>query len=682
MGGHFSGRRAVAAVALVVALLGAYGPALRGDFLWDDDFYVSANPLLRDAGGLVRIWTEPSASPQYYPLTFTTLWLDYRVWERDPLGYHLANVLLHALSALLLVRLLGRLEVPGAWLAALVWALHPLQVESVAWITERKNTLSGVLVLAAALAFLRFEGIGRPSRGSARWAALSATLFAGALLSKSVTAGLPVVLAVLVVWKRGRLPRRTIPWLAGMLAVGAAYGVATAWLEVHQVGAQGGEWALGPAERIVLSGQVFWFYLGKLVWPWPLSFSYGRWTVDASSWWQWLPAAAALGVTALAWAGRRRRGGALVALLVYGVMLFPALGFLNVYPMRYAWVADHFQYLAGIAPVALAVAAAASVARSDPVRTPALSTAARPAALLVLLLLGWRTWSEAHDYRDLETLWRSTLRTAPRAWLASYNLGKMLAARGETEEAIPLFRRTLDVKPDHADAHNEIGNILLNRGEIDAALAEYEKARSLDPTWPITWFNLGSAREAAGDLAGAEDAFRKAIRHAPVVAYRYRGGVSPLPWRAHVRLGRILAGDGRPDGAAEQFRLASEANPESAEPLVALGTVLAGQGRADAAERAYRDALAREPTYALAHYNLGLLLDDRGDASGALASYRAAVAAAPDLAAAWNNLAVTLYRTGDLTGAREAAVRAARLGLAPHPDFARALGIVPDRGGR
>jgi tetratricopeptide (TPR) repeat protein len=662
MEGVPSKNRAAAAALLVAALFAAYSPALRGGFLWDDDFYVSANPTLRGAAGLVRIWTDPGANPQYYPLTFTTLWIDHAIWGLDPLGYHVGNVLLHALSAVLLFLLLSRLSVPGAWLAAAVWALHPLQVESVAWITERKNTLSGVLALGAALALLRFEGIGRKSPGSNRWALLAAVLFGGALLSKSVTASVPAVIAVLLVWKLGRVPRRSIPWLSAMLAAGAAYGIVTAWLEVHQVGAQGEEWGIGPAGRLVLSGQIFCFYLGKLVWPYPLSFSYGRWPVDPASWIHWVPVAAAAVLAVAAWTLRRRVGGGpLVALLAYGITLFPALGFLNVYPMRYAWVADHFQYLAGIAPIALLAALANRIPR--------------PAALALLAVLGIRSWSEAHEYRDLETLWRSTIETAPRAWIAPYNLGKMLSNRGETEAALPLFRRTLEIKPDHADAHNEIGNILLQRGEVVAALAEYETARRLDPAWPITWFNLGSAREGAGDLRGAEEAFREAIRHAPVVARRYKGGVSPMPWRAHVRLGRILAGSGRPGEAAEQFRLAGEANPTSAEPMVALGNLLADGGRLDEAERAYREAIAREPREALGHYNLGLLLEQRGDPGGAIASYRQAVAASASFAPAWNNLAVALYRTGDVRGAREAAIRAARLGQAPHPDFAKALGL-------
>jgi tetratricopeptide (TPR) repeat protein len=356
-----------------------------------------------------------------------------------------------------------------------------------------------------------------------------------------------------------------------------------------------------------------------------------------------------------------------VVILVYGIILFPALGFLNVYPMRYAWAADHFQYLAGIAPTALAAAFLVS-------RVPRRQAGA--VAALLLALAGWRSWAEAHDYRDLETLWWSNMATAPSAWLAPYNLGKMLAARGETGEALELFRRTLAVKPDHADAHNEIGNILLGRGEVQAATAEYEAARALDPRWPITWFNLGSAREAAGDLDAAEEAFREAIRWSPVVANRYRGGVPPFPWRAHLRLGRILAKRGMADEAAEQFRLAAETNPEGAEPLVALGNVLAERGRRDDAERALREALTRSPDDPLAHYNLGLLRDEAGDTAGAVASYRAAVSAAPEFAAAWNNLAVALYRSGDLEGARAAALRAARLGLAPHPEFARALGLT------
>lgn len=667
MDGVKGARTWAAAAALGVVLLAAYAPALRGDFLWDDDFYVSRNPVLQGADGLFRIWFDPGANPQYYPLTFTTFWIEHLFWGLDPFGYHLGNVLLHAAGALLLGLLLRRLEVPGALVAAAVWALHPLQVESVAWITERKNTLSGLLAFGSALAFFRFAGVGdeRDAPKSTRWAALAALLYAGALLSKSVTASLPAVLAVLLVWKKGRLPRRAVPWLLGMLAVGAIYGVGTAWLEVHQVGAQGNEWALGPAGRLVLSGKIFWFYLGKIVWPVPLSFSYGLWEIDPSRALSWIPLLAAAAVAVgCAVAARKGRGGPLVALLAYGITLSPALGFLNVYPMRYAYVADHFQYLAGIAPIALLVAASARLLRGH---------AALPVAAAVLALLSWRSWVEAREYRDLDTLWRETLRTSPRAWLASWNLGKTLAERGEFEEAEALFRKTLEIKPDHADARNEIGTIRLQEGNVDEALAEFEAARALDPEWPITWFNLGSAREAAGDLAGAEDAFREAIRHAPRIVNRYRGGVSPLPWRAEVRLARLLLAAGRTEDAAEALRGATASNPRAAEPHALLGNLHAAAGRSAEAERAYREALARDPRDPLAHYNLGLLLDERGDVRGAASAYRAAVTASPGMAVAWNNLAVALFHAGDVAGAREAASRAAALGLPPHPDFARAL---------
>ena len=358
-----SGRWPLAAVfGLVwVVTFAAYFPALMGGLLWDDAGHVT-RPDLQSWSGLARIWFEVGATQQYYPLLHSAFWLEHRFWGEATFGYHLVNVLWHATSACLLVAILRRLMVPGAVLAAFFFALHPVGVESVAWIAEQKNTLSTVFYLAAALAWLRFED----ERRSARYAA--ATLwFVAALLTKTVTATLPAALLVIAWWRRGRLSWRgdvlpLLPWFA----VGVGAGLFTAWFERTSIGAQGADFNLGLVERGLLAGRIFWFYLGKLVWPADLMFFYPRWHVDAAAVWQYLfPVAALALVGGLVWWTRRGRGrGLLAAALLYGGTLFPVLGFMNVYPFVFSYVADHFQYLASLSFFALIAAGLMGAGRS------------------------------------------------------------------------------------------------------------------------------------------------------------------------------------------------------------------------------------------------------------------------------------------------------------------------------
>src|SRR5437870_3711674 len=380
-----AGGSAAPALALVLLVVATYLPALRAGFIWDDDAYVTANATLRSFDGLRRIWLEPGAVPQYYPLTFTSLWLDYHLWGLHPLGYHLVNVLLHAANAILVWLVGRRLALPGAWFAAAVFAVHPVHVESVAWVTERKNVLSGALYLAAFLAYLRAAGGARGAYG------LALGLFVGALLAKTVTCTLPVVLLLVLWWRNGRVD---VAPLLPFFVLGAAAGFVTAWTEGHHVGATGELWRLSLPDRCLIAGRALWFYAAKLAWPHPLAFIYARWHVDAAVWWQYLfPLAAAATVAALHLARGRIGSGPLVAALCYVATLAPAPGFVNVYPMRYSFVADHFHYLASLPPIALAAAGATRLPRPQVIGAG------------VLLALGTLAWRQALVYRDAETIW-------------------------------------------------------------------------------------------------------------------------------------------------------------------------------------------------------------------------------------------------------------------------------------
>ena len=324
----------------------AYLPTLRNGFIWDDDQYITGDATLRSLDGLRRIWLEPGAVPQYYPLTFTTFWIQYHLGGAQPFGYHLVNVLLHSAGVVLLFLVLRRLRLPGAWMAAAIFAIHPMQVESVAWATERKNLLAGLFFFAAFLAYLQAEPADdADSPARIRWRPYLASLglFAGALLSKSVACSLPAVLLLVIWWRRGNVGRRTALRLAPMFAVGIAMAAMTVWMERHHVGAQGREFALSFLDRCLIAGRALWFYAQTLLWPHRLTFIYPRWSINAHIWWQYLFPVAALAVIVGLYAARERFGrGPLVATLCYVGSLAPALGFIDVYPMRYSFVADHF----------------------------------------------------------------------------------------------------------------------------------------------------------------------------------------------------------------------------------------------------------------------------------------------------------------------------------------------------
>ena len=275
MTARLSPRAWLALAGIYVAVAAAYFPALRGGLLWDDDAHLT-RPELRSLSGLGRIWFELGATQQYYPILHTAFWVEHRLWGDATLGYHLINVLLHATAAGLFFLLLRRLAVPGAWLAGLIFALHPVGVESVAWISEQKNTLSTVCYLLAAWAILDFDSTRRR-----RSYLLGLVLFALALLSKSVTATLPAALLVVYWWRRGRLSwRKDILPLLPFFALALAAGLFTAWVERHVLGAEGADYALGFPARCLLAGRVVWFYLGKLLWPANLIFIYPRWEVS------------------------------------------------------------------------------------------------------------------------------------------------------------------------------------------------------------------------------------------------------------------------------------------------------------------------------------------------------------------------------------------------------------------
>jgi Tfp pilus assembly protein PilF len=514
-----AGRLALGFAALVLLTFIAYLPVLQGGFIWDDEVYVTQNALVRTWEGLGRIWFQPQASLQYYPLTFTTFWLEYRLFGVQPLGYHVVNVLLQGVNAGLLWLVLRRLALPAAWITAAVFALHPVHVESVAWIAELKNLQSGLFYLLALLVYLGLVVPDAPDgdrfRISARTRyALAFVAFLGALASKTVTSTFPAAVLVLLWWKRGRVTGADLARLVPFVLVGTAAATTTSWFEVHRVHAQGAEWALSPAERILVAGRAWWFYVAKVLLPVRLTFIYPRWTIDPGQWWQWLFPLAAAAVLGLLWALRVRLGRApLAAMLYFTITVAPALGFVNVYPMRYSFVADHFQYLASVGVIALVIGVV--VALGTRLAATRALVLVRTVSAALLLVLGIAVWRQATVYRTLETLWRDTLAKNPSAWMAHDNLGLLLFDQGKLDEAAEHFRETLRLQPGFTEALYNLGNVALARGRLDEARDLYERTLRAQPRLAEAHNNLGNVYLYQGRIAQSIEQYEQALALTP-----------------------------------------------------------------------------------------------------------------------------------------------------------------------
>jgi tetratricopeptide (TPR) repeat protein len=611
---------------LVILALAAYQSVWHAGFIWDDDAHVTP-PGLRSLHGLWRIWFEPGATQQYYPALYSAFWLEHRLWGDATSWYHLANVILHACAACLFLCVLRRLSVPGAFLACALFVVHPVCVESVAWVSEQKNTLSAVFYMAAALVYLRFD---RGRRPVAYAAAL--VLFALALLSKSVTSTLPAALLVVLWWKRGRLTWKgdVLP-LAPWLALGAAAGAMTSWMERTRVGASGAAYGLSAMDRLLVAGRALWFYLGKILWPADLTFIYPRWSIDAHDPGQYLYPVAALAALAALWMIRGRTRAPLAAALLFAGTLFPALGFINVFPFIYSFVADHFQYLA--AAIMLS-AMAAAFATAAGLLAPAARTAAWAASAGVVALLAALTWRQGATYANVETLWRTTIARNPACWMAYNNLAAELLEKGRTDEALSDSQRALELGPGDAEAHLTFGDALLQKGQLKEALAQYARALEIEPGNAIAHINLGNVMLQAGRVDEAITHYRSAIETKPDSA------------RAHANLGDAFLLSGRTDDAIAQYGRALEIDPDDAPANANLGTALAQKGRMDDAISHFQRALETDPRFYIAQTNLGNALLQRGRIADAIMHYMKALEIDPGSSAAHNNLGFGLLQAG------------------------------------
>lgn len=550
------------ALLIVITIFITYLPAIEGGFIWDDDKYVTENQLLTAPDGLKRIWLSRDVPSQYFPLTYTVFWIEYRLWGFNPTGYHIVNVILHAINALLVWLMLNRLSIPGAWFAALIFALHPVHVESVAWVTELKNILSCTFFLLAVLAWLKYidKSVPRP------WALYPLTMifYMLALFSKTTAVTLPLTLLLIIWFQFGRINRRDVVLTIPFVLLGLAMGLLTMWWERYHQGTQGNEFAFTLIERVLIASRSLWFHPSKLLWPTELTFSYPRWEIDPGNPLQYGWLIGLIFAVSILWQLRSLLGrGVVAAIAFYVVNLTPMLGFIALYTFRYTFVADHYQYIASIGLIALFAAAITKIWEKRNMRLEVLWIF----FFIIIVTFGVLSWRQAHIYKDKETLWRDTIRKNPASWMGHNNLANTLFSQGRVEEAITHYFETLRIKPDYAEAHFNMGRAFMKKGRTEEAILHYSEALKLNPDFAYAHVNIGNALVKAGKVYYAIMHYSEAIRISPNFADAYYN-----LGNAFVRLGRL-------EEAAAQYRKVLRIKPDQAMARYNLELIVSGELR-------------------------------------------------------------------------------------------------------
>lgn len=669
----------------------AFWPGLENGYVnWDDNDYIRYNPQVTSPGGLSDIW-QSFDSPQYYPLTFTSFWFEYRLWGPFATGYHTTNLILHAINALLVFAVLREMGAgrPLAWLAAALFAVHPIQVASVSWLAQRKNTLSGFFALLTMLWYFRHAraqrpqssgGAGLPARQPISGAGLRARqsddarlhpgawhyaaallAFAAALLSKTAVVVLPLSLILAErVLLQSRL-RRAVGRAAPMLAMGLVLGILTMFVE--QADAPAGD---SPLRRLLVAPAAIAFYAGKLLLPLRLLGLYPHWDVSAAAWQWWLPLIGFIAAAAAMWLLRRR----LPAMTLWGLghfalMLLPASGIVTFGYLEHSPVGDHFVYLACIGFFAAVIAAAAPPFQKL-VPAGAAKAVYGAAAAACLVPLAAKTWFQTQVWRDGLTFWGHTLAHNPTSGLAHNNMGLTLAREGRIAEALEQFRLSLQYKPGFWMARVNMGIALRDLGRIGGSVEALRRMASDAPDSPAAHFNLGLSLEAAGDLDAAVAEYRRALDLDPRLSEAHRNlglalvrlgrpgeaigslrsavALDPNDIRAHGYLGMALGAQGDLRSALQHFQRALQLDPANSFVLTNLGLVLAHHGQFAEALEALQRAVAADGNDPVAALNLGSLLAQAGRLDEASEHFRRAVALEPDNGEALNNLGALLVQ--------------------------------------
>jgi tetratricopeptide (TPR) repeat protein len=634
---------------LMLLVLVAYLPALAAGFIWDDDAYVTKNPMLTDPHGLREIWFTAHTQSQYFPLVYTTFRFEHELWGLNPFGFHLVNVLLHGVNVTLVWWVLRRLLVPGAWLAAAIFALHPVEVETVAWVTELKSIESLLFYLLAVLAWIEFVDSPGPPRW--RFYALALAAYLPALFAKTTACTLPAAL-VLVPWLRGQ----RIGWpravqILPFVLIGIGMGLLTVWWEQH-LGNYDENFGLAFTipQRMLIAGRALWFYAGKLFWPANLAFSYPHWNINAADPVQYIPVLACLATAVALWVWREKIGSRVIAGIVFFVAaLSPLLGFVREYTFMYTFVADHYQYTASIGLIAIGAGALC--------RWLGGTAYFGPVAAALLLILGGLTWHQCGAYRNLETIWRDTLSKNPDSWMAHHNLGIELFEHGQIDEALQQYQAAVALYPQGDLEQSDLGAALLEKERYPEAIEHLEKALTLNPKLQPAENNLALAYSDIGDYEQAAAHYRKALQ------------IDPNAMGSLMNLGSVLKQQGNLEGAIECYRQGTEQFPKEVEPWRRLGEALMAKQEPARAAEAWQQAVRLAPDNSDLWLDLGNADVMETNYAGAADSFRNAVKLNPDTAGLHYNLGLVLGLQGNREAEKEELTKALQL----KPDYREAM---------
>ena len=643
------GRTWIFAVFLAAVTILAYRPVWHGGFLWDDDAYIINNELLTAPDGWQRIWFSLDSPSQYFPLTYSTFRIEHALWGLNTTGYHWVNLLLHVGNALLVWAVLARLKVPGSWLAALIFALHPVQVESVAWITERKNVLMGFFFLLTLLAWIAFvdERTRRP------WIFYCVALVCCvlALSAKATACTLPAALLLILWLQKKPITMRRLMQIVPFVVLGVGMGLLVVWWERYHQGTNRDVFTfLSPVERILVASRAVWFYLSKIFWPSELTFIYPRWNISPGNLFDYIWLLGGIAACVAIYFLRRYLGRSVeVAAAFFVATLSPVLGFIMLFTFRYTFVADHYQYLACIGPIALASASILGLSEKFTEYRAVVASA----AVLVVASLGTLTWRQAATYSDIETLWRTTLAKNPECWMAHTNLGLVLFQNGRIDDAIAHYRSALQMQPGWWDAEYNLGTALSAKGKVDEAILHSEKAVSIRPTDPDAQVSLGNLLVQKGRTDEAIAHYQKAVT------------VRPDHFLARYGLGHALLEKGDLDSAIQVFRSALLLRPSDADCHTTLAIALEEKGNPAEAIQHYQRALELAPSSVPTLTNLAWLMATSQDASLRNGSKAAELAKQADLLVGGRNALVlrTVAAAYAENGEFAAALRTARSAL-------------------
>ncbi len=632
-------------ILLLIVIIISYFPALQSGFIWDDDDYITNNKTLNSIEGLKQIWFEFGATPQYYPLVFTGFWIEYHLWGINPFGYHFINVLLHVLNAFLIYLVLKKFDIPFSHFISLLFALHPVCVESVAWITERKNVLSYFFYLSAFLSYLKFIDLQEQTRNRSlkdnkniinqtkalKFYILCFAFYIAALLSKTVSSSLPAVLILITLWKNKKFSIKDIIILIPFFIFGAAFGIITIWMEKHNVGAVGHAWSLNFAERFILAGRVIIFYISKIIFPFNLMFIYPRWDINYKEIIQYIFPITVILIFTVTLVFRKIIGFSLsIIFACFCITLFPALGFFDVYPMRYSFVADHFQYHAIIYIIIFISVSMIFIIEKMFKNLKTFKIIISLFFISSCLLFAFLTYRQCFIYKDIETLWVETLKKNPKAGIAHNNLANIMVKKNKNSEAIPhyyeaiktmsydetlyynlanalfntgkyfesfpYYEKAISINPDFAEAHNNYGNSLVKVNKIQEAEEHFKKSLELKPDFPNPYFKIGDIMLQKGNTKSALDYYRKAYRIDP----NWSDVANNLAW--------ILATNKKYQNIDEAVAIAKKAFKDSDgnDPSV-LDTLAAAYAASGNFENAIK--------YAEKAYSIALKMNDKTNAS-------------------------------------------------------------------